>query len=82
MNAIAFADFMYHLIAALPFHLQHELDGGSYISSALDFSADLATGRNNVGLPRLKLRDRRAVHSYLYSPSRIKEFYKLAFARG
>ena len=65
----------------LPFHLQHELDGGPYISSALDFSVDPASGRNNVGLRRLMLRDRRTMRSHLYSPSHMKEFYKAAVER-
>src|SRR5574341_2619426 len=36
-------------LTALPFHLQHEEDGGVYISSALDFTIDPASGKRNVG---------------------------------
>ena len=63
-------------LVSLPFHLQHELDGGPYISSAVDFCVDPLTGRNNVGLRRLMLRDRRSMRSHLYSPSHIKDIYR------
>jgi len=69
-------------LTSLPFHLQHELDGGPYISSALDFCVDPASGRNNVGLRRLMLRDRRSMRSHLYSPSHMKQFYQASVARG
>lgn len=69
-------------LASLPFHLQHELDGGPYISSAMDFSVDPLSGRNNVGLRRLMLRDRRTMRSHLYSPSHMKQFYKSAVEQG
>ena len=52
-------------LMSLPFHLQHELDGGPYISSGLDFSVDPETGRSNVGLRRLMLRGRRTMRSHI-----------------
>src|SRR3972149_6318835 len=36
----------------LPFHPQHELDGGVYISSGLDYTVDPETGLTNIGCPR------------------------------
>ena len=69
-------------LMSLPFHLQHEYDGGPYISSALDFSVDPATGRNNVGLRRLMLRDRRTMRSHLYAPSDLRRMYRSGVDRG
>src|SRR5579884_33689 len=40
-------------LTKLPFFLQHELDGGPYISSAMDFSVDPLSGHRNVGCRRL-----------------------------
>jgi UbiD family decarboxylase len=60
----------------LPFFLQHELDGGPYISSAVDFSVDPRTGRRNVGCRRLMLRDERTLTSNLTQPSDLKEIYR------
>jgi UbiD family decarboxylase len=60
----------------LPFFLQHELDGGPYISSAVDFSVDPQTGRRNVGCRRLMLRDERTLTSNLTQPSDLKEIYR------
>ncbi len=33
-------------LAKLPFYLQHELDGATYISAAMDFTVDPANGKN------------------------------------
>jgi UbiD family decarboxylase len=63
-------------LTKLPFFLQHELDGGPYISSAMDFSVDPATGRRNVGCRRLMLRDERTLTSNLTQPSDLKEIYR------
>jgi 2,5-furandicarboxylate decarboxylase 1 len=41
-------------LTKLPFYLQHDLDGGPYISSAIDFSVDPATGKHSAG-PRASL---------------------------
>src|SRR5215472_17102980 len=40
----------------LPFHVQHEYDGGPYITSGNDFIIDPVTKRSNVGCRRLMLR--------------------------
>src|ERR1051326_8701729 len=63
-------------LTQLPFFLQHELDGGPYISSAIDFSVDPLTARRNVGCRRLMLRDERTLTSNLTQPSDLKEVYR------
>ena len=66
----------------LPFHLQHELDGGPYISSAIDWTVDPATGKRNVGCRRLMLRSRNTMRSNLSQPSDLQRLYRAAVARG
>jgi UbiD family decarboxylase len=63
-------------LTQLPFFLQHELDGGTYISSAIDVSVDPATGKRNVGCRRLMLRDERTLTSNLTQPSDLREIYR------
>jgi UbiD family decarboxylase len=63
-------------LTQLPFFLQHELDGGPYISSAIDFSVDPLSGRRNVGCRRLMLRDERTLTSNLTQASDLKEVYR------
>ncbi len=46
-------------LTRLPFHVQHEYDGGTYISSGIDFASDPMTGKTNVGCRRLMLRSQR-----------------------
>jgi 2,5-furandicarboxylate decarboxylase 1 len=62
-------------LAKLPFHLQHELDGGPYISSAIDFTQDPETGRSNVGARRLSLRNRLECGTNLVGPTHLKAIY-------
>jgi 2,5-furandicarboxylate decarboxylase 1 len=69
-------------LTRLPFHLQHDLDGGPYISAAMDFSIDPATGRNNVGCRRLMLRGRRHLTTNLTAPSDLKATYRACVERG
>src|ERR1051326_8074888 len=63
-------------LTQLPFFLQHELDGGPYISSAIDFSIDPISQRRNVGCRRLMLRDERTLTSNLTQPSDLKEVHR------
>jgi UbiD family decarboxylase len=63
-------------VTQLPFFLQHELDGGPYISSAIDFSVDPLTGKRNVGCRRLMLRDERTLTSNLTQQSDLRDIYK------
>ena len=69
-------------LSKLPFHLQHELDGAPYISSAIDYSVDPATGRSNVGCRRLMFRDRRTMRANLSQPSDLKACYIACVERG
>jgi UbiD family decarboxylase len=63
-------------LAALPFHIQHEYDGCTYISSAIDYTVDPATGKTNVGCRRLMLRDRNTMRSNLTAESDLKRIYR------
>jgi 2,5-furandicarboxylate decarboxylase 1 len=69
-------------LTKLPFHLQHDLDGGPYISSAMDFSVDPATGKRNVGCRRLMLRGRKTMTSNLTQRSDLKLTYLACVERG
>lgn len=69
-------------LTRLPFHLQHELDGSVYISSALDFSIDPQTGKTNMGARRLSLRNRHQVGTNLTAPTDLKRIYHGCVARG
>jgi UbiD family decarboxylase len=63
-------------LTRMPFFLQHELDGGPYISSAIDFSRDPVTDRRNVGCRRLMLRDEHTLTSNLTQQSDLREIYR------
>jgi UbiD family decarboxylase len=69
-------------LTTLPFHVQHELDGAPYISSAIDYSVDPKSGKTNVGCRRLMLRNRRTLRSNLSQPSDLQQIYKACVARG
>jgi len=69
-------------LTRLPFHPQHALDGSCYISSAMDFTVDPASGRRNVGCRRLSLRNRYECGTNVTSPSDLKRIYQACVARG
>jgi UbiD family decarboxylase len=69
-------------LAKLPFHLQHGYDGSCYISSAIDYTIDPATGRSNVGCRRLSLRSRYEAGTNVTAPSDLKRIYTACVARG
>ena len=69
-------------LTTLPFHPQHEYDGGTYISSAIDYSVDPATGKTNVGCRRLMLRGKKSLRSNLTAPSDLKAAYLACVKRG
>jgi len=69
-------------LTRLPFHVQHEQDGGAYISSAIDFTTDPATGKTNVGCRRLMLRSRDTMRSNLTDASDLKNIYLGCLKRG
>ena len=69
-------------LSALPVHLQHGLDGGPYISAAIDFTLDPSNGWTNVGVRRLMLRGRREAGVDLNSPSDLRALYEAAVKQG
>ena len=62
-------------LTTLPFHPQHDFDGGTYISAAIDYSRDPKSGRTNVGCRRLMLRSKNTMRSNLTAPSDLKATY-------
>jgi UbiD family decarboxylase len=69
-------------LTVLPVHLQHGDDGAPYISSAVDFAVDPATGWTNVGIRRLMLRGRREAGIDLNSPSDLRAIYEASAVAG
>src|SRR5215813_12108792 len=69
-------------LTKLPFHPQHSFDGSCYLSSAIDYTIDPATGRRNVGCRRLSLRNRYEAGTNVTAPSDLKRTYAACAARG
>ncbi len=69
-------------LTRLPFHPQHAYDGSCYLSSAIDYTVDPATGRRNVGCRRLSLRNRYETGTNVTAPSDLKRIYQACVARG
>jgi len=69
-------------LTRLPFHPQHAYDGSCYVSSAIDYTIDPATGRRNVGSRRLSLRNRYETGTNVTAPSDLKRIYTACVARG
>lgn len=69
-------------LTKLPFHVQHEFDGGTYISSGIDYTVDPETGKTNVGCRRLMLRGRHEMRSNLTANSDLKRIYLKCLERG
>jgi 2,5-furandicarboxylate decarboxylase 1 len=69
-------------LTRLPFHLQHERDGGVYISASIDYAVDPATGKRNVGCRRLMLRSRDTLRANLTDASDLKLMYLECLKRG
>ena len=69
-------------LTRLPFHPHHGHDGSCYVSSAIDYTIDPATGRRNVGCRRLSLRNRTETGTNITAPSDLKRIYQAASARG
>jgi 2,5-furandicarboxylate decarboxylase 1 len=69
-------------LTRLPFHLQHELDGGVYISASIDYAVDPASGKRNVGCRRLMLRNRDTLRANLTDASDLKMMYLACLKRG
>jgi UbiD family decarboxylase len=60
----------------LPVDLQHSLDGGLFISSAMDVSVDDENGWSNIGIRRLMLHSPDETGIGLFSPSDLKAIYE------
>jgi 2,5-furandicarboxylate decarboxylase 1 len=69
-------------LTKLPFHPQHAYDGSCYMSSAIDYVIDPATGRRNVGCRRLSLRNRYETGTNVTAPSDLKRIYTACVAQG
>ncbi|MGH3367206.1 MAG: UbiD family decarboxylase [Nocardioidaceae bacterium] len=69
-------------VTALPAYLQHEEDGGPYISAALDVSNSPSTGQVNLGVRRLMLRSRDETGVDIVAPSDLRAYYTQARDRG
>jgi 2,5-furandicarboxylate decarboxylase 1 len=69
-------------LTRLPFHPQHACDGSCYLSSAIDYTIDPATGRRNVGCRRLSLRNRYEAGTNVTAPSDLKRIYQACVSRG
>jgi 2,5-furandicarboxylate decarboxylase 1 len=67
-------------LTKLPIHLQHGLDGGLYISAAMDFAYDKAAGWTNVGLRRLMVRGRKETGIDLLAPSDLRAIFLASLA--
>lgn len=63
-------------LTRLPFHPQHEYDGGVYLSSGIDFAIDPETGLYNVGCRRLSLRGRHECSTNLTGRSHLRLIYQ------
>ena len=69
-------------VTRLPVYLQHEFDGGLYVSAAVDVTRDAATGRYNTGIRRLMLRGRAETGIDMVAPSDLRALYSRARAEG
>jgi UbiD family decarboxylase len=69
-------------LTRLPFHPQHELDGGVYLTSGIDYTLDPDSGATNVGCRRLSLRNRTECGINVTAPSDLKRIYQRIVARG
>lgn len=69
-------------LTKLPVHLQHEMDGGPYISASLDYVVNPENGWTNTGARRLMLRSRTETGIDLVAPSDLKAIYEKSAARG
>jgi UbiD family decarboxylase len=69
-------------LTKLPFYPHHAFDGSCYLSSAIDYTIDPATGRRNVGCRRLSLRNRYETGTNVTAPSDLKRIYMACVERG
>ena len=65
-------------LAALPLHLQHELDGAPYISSAVVIARDPRRGVTNMGIYRMMYRTRNETGIDVTAPHKLRHYYQQA----
>ena len=69
-------------LTALPVHLQHEMDGGPYLSASIDYAHDPDTGLINSGIRRMMLRGRQHAGVDLTAPSDLQSIFRKVQAGG
>lgn len=69
-------------LTKLPFHIQHQCDGGVYLSSGIDYCVDPESGGTNVGCRRLCLRGPHEAGTNVTAPSDLKNIYQACVERG
>jgi UbiD family decarboxylase len=69
-------------LTGLAANFQHGMDGAPYISAAIDFVLDPASGWTNVGVRRLMLRGRTEAGVDLNAPSDLRAIYEAAAKLG
>ena len=67
-------------LAALPLHLQHELDGAPYISASVVAAKDPQRGVNNLGIYRMMYRSRNETGVDVTAPHKLRHYYEQACA--
>ena len=69
-------------LTGLPVHLQHEMDGGPYISASIDYARDPDTGLANAGIRRMMLRGATEAGVDLTSPGDLQAIFRKVQAKG
>jgi 4-hydroxy-3-polyprenylbenzoate decarboxylase len=65
-------------LAALPLHLQHELDAAPYISASVVVARDPQRRVPNIGIYRLMYRTRNQTGVDVTAPHKLRHYYRLA----
>jgi UbiD family decarboxylase len=69
-------------LTTLPVHLQHEMDGGPYISASIDYARDPDTGLANAGIRRMMLRGAKEAGVDLTAPSDLQVILRKFMEKG
>jgi 2,5-furandicarboxylate decarboxylase 1 len=69
-------------LTKLPVHLQHEMDGGPYISASIDYVRDPGTGAMNAGIRRMMLRGPKEAGVDMTAPSDLQAILRQVQATG
>lgn len=65
-------------LTRFPIHLQHELDGGPYITAGVLVARHPRTGVPNLGIYRMMFRTRRETGVDVTAPHKLRRYYQLA----